>query len=379
MKILFVADDFRVLDAIAREPRADGWTLEGTPSGRAALARLDAARFDVVVADVALPDLGGAAVLDEVRRRHPKIVRIILSGPRDGDAAMRAARVAHQFLAKPCTARGLTSVVERTVALQQLLADDTIRAAVGTLDQLPSAPRVFAELTEALEREDSTPDRITQIVGKDPAISAKLLQVVNSAFFSRGRPIQDLRTSVVRLGVNTIRNLALAFSVFASSRKVALPKTLTLEDLQEKALRVAKLAGRIAKPADAAEAFLAGLLADVGLLALATAAPGVLAQACAVASASDTRLYDAERSFHDVTHAEIGAYVLGTWGLGCTMVEAVANHHAPRRIAQEGLGVAASVYLAMALIESDALDEELVGRWGTSADLARWREMATEV
>src|SRR5262249_36562264 len=85
------------------------------------------------------------------------------------------------------------------------------------------------------------------------------------------------------------------------------------------------------------------------------------------------------RSDLDVTHAEIGAYVLGTWGLGCTVVEALANHHAPRRIAQDGLGVAASVYLPMALIESDALDYELVGRLGSPADLARWRDMATEI
>src|SRR5262249_17729863 len=154
-------------------------------------------------------------------------------------------------------------------------------------------------------------------------ISAKLLQLVNLAFFARGKPVHDVRGAVVRLGVRTIRNLALSVEIFASGRGLALPPGETLEGMQYRAMRVAKLAGRIARLTDAAEAFLAGLLADVGMLALAAAAPGVLAQAAAVAKAGGGRLHDAERSFHDVTHAEVGAYVLGTWGLPFDIVEAV--------------------------------------------------------
>src|SRR5262249_50246364 len=177
----------------------------------------------------------------------------------------------------------------------------------------------------------------------------------------------------------TIRNLALSVEVFANGRGIRLPDGETLEGLQSRALRVAKLAGRIARPINAAEAFLAGLLADVGMLALGAAAPGMLAKASAVARASGTRLYDAERSFHDVSHAEVGAYVLGTWGLPFDIVEAVANHHAPRRIAHDGLGVAAAVYLGAALVEQDTLDPEYVRRCGTADDVVRWRSIAAEV
>src|SRR5262249_25855440 len=188
MNILLVDDEPRTLVQLAGD-----WNVTCAGSGPEALDKLGAGEFDVIISDLRMPGMDGAALLDEVRRRHPAVVRFILSGQTDPQSALRAARVAHQFLSKPCSPDWLTPVVQRTCELQALLADDTIRAAVGRLDRLPSVPRIFAELTRALEKPETTPDHITHIVSQDSAISAKLLQLVNSAFFARGKPVHDVR------------------------------------------------------------------------------------------------------------------------------------------------------------------------------------------
>ena len=167
-------------------PQRHEWEVAFAPGGEAALALMEAAPFDVIVSDMRMPGMDGAALLDRVRKVHPQVVRIILSGNTELSTALRVVPIAHQFLAKPCDIKMLRVAVERACHLKALLHDNSIRRTVGGLEGLPSVPRTYHALTLALADPDTSIEKIARIVELDVGISAKILQLVNSAFFGSG-------------------------------------------------------------------------------------------------------------------------------------------------------------------------------------------------
>ncbi len=362
MRVLFVDDEPRVLEAIERtlfQLDVD-WEVRFAEGGSAALLELQQAHFDVVVSDMRMPGMDGAALLSHVCEKYPHIARIVLSGQTDEAAAFRVVQVAHQFLAKPCAAETLRQVIERTGELRHWLSEERLQAAVGRLDRLPSTPRLFSELSRALDDESASADTVAAIVRQDPAMSSKVLQVVNSSFFSSGSSVSDVRAAVLRLGMKTIRNLALGIGAFDSVGKLSAKNADAIEALQKRSLSIAQLASRIAQGRDDTDAaFMAGLVCDVGELVLvASPPPG-----------------DAEAEGDVVTHAEVGAFLLGLWGLPFRIVEAVANHHAPLRNAHDRLGLPQIVWLAACLVQGVEPDLDYLKRIGADALLPEFEGM----
>jgi HD-like signal output (HDOD) protein len=365
MKVLFVDDEPRVLEAIERtlfQLDVD-WEVSFAEGGPAALLELEQARYDVIVSDMRMPGMDGATLLTHVCEKHPYVARIVLSGQTDEAAAFRVVHVAHQFLAKPCSSDTLRQVIERTRELRSWLSEERLQAAVGRIDSLPSTPRLFSALSKALDDEKATADTIAAIVREDPAMSSKVLQVVNSSFFSSGSSVSDVRAAVVRLGMKTIRNLALGIGAFDAAGKNGSRSSAAVDALQKRSLAIAQLASRIAQGRDDTDAaFMAGLVCDVGELILAEpdpSAPTGLAPTPADA----------------VTHAEVGAFLLGLWGLPFRIVEAVANHHAPLRNAHDRLGLPQIVWLAACLVQGSEPDPEYLTRIGADALLPKFKGM----
>lgn len=144
-RVLFVDDEPNILEGLRtllRRHRRQ-WEMTFAVGGPAALELLKTENFDVVVSDMRMPEVDGAALLAHVQRQQPRTVRIVLSGHTELEAALRAIPVAHQFLSKPCDAAELENVVERACALQSLVEDPKIRQAVGGIQQLPALPRVY--------------------------------------------------------------------------------------------------------------------------------------------------------------------------------------------------------------------------------------------
>jgi HD-like signal output (HDOD) protein len=380
MNVLFVDDEPRVLEGIERmlfQFDLD-WDVSFAESGPAALRALSEKPYDVIVSDMRMPGMDGAALLTRVCERYPSVIRIVLSGQTDEDSALRVVRVAHQFLAKPCQPETIRRVIESTRDLKLLLDNPKLQATVGQVDRLPSAPRLFTELSRLVEDEKSDIDAITRVVQQDPAMAGKLLQVVNSAFFTASSTVKDLRTAVVRLGMKTLRNLVLGVGAFDAAGLKVGPEVLSVDALQRFSLRVARLASRVAAREDADEAFMAGLVCDIGQLVLATTAPATLLEVRA-AEKRGIKLQAAEYALLGVTHAEIGAFLLGVWGLPFRIVEAVANHHTPERNAHDRLGVAQAVYLAVHVASGDEPNIEYVQRIGAAQKLAELRAYAEKL
>ena len=371
-RVLFVDDEPQVLDSLrdALRPRRHEWSMAFAASGEDALDQLGRDGYDVIVSDMRMNGMDGAALLGEIERSHPTAVRIVLSGSAERDVVVRAAAVAHRFLAKPCDVEELARVVERSCALRSLPASAT---------RLPAAPRLHAELTALLRDGGATPADAAAIIERDIAMSAKVLALVNSAFFGLRRQVVDVREAAVYLGMTTLRGLVLsahAFEGFAPDRRI---EGFDLEAVQRHCLLVAQVARRLLPHGDQRDdAFAAALLHDIGLLALAADESDYLEQVIARSRETGRPLFEVELEERGVSHAELGAHLLGQWGLPDSIVEAVAYHHRPAALPQPRLDAVAAVAIACALVDGDA-DPDYVAQIGAADRLDGWRAIADEV
>ncbi len=348
-RILFVDDENRVLDGIRRMlyTERDRWEMQFALGGEAALQACEAGSFDVVVSDMRMPGMDGATLLGLIRDRYPNTARIILSGHSEIALATRAVPVAHRFLSKPCDASKLLDTIERVCALQELLCAPEIRNIVGKVGELPSLSVTYMSLTRTVSDPDAPVERVARIIEQDVAMSAKILQLVNSAFFGLAQKVNTLQSAVGYLGMDTIKNLALAseaFRAFVPSKRIS---QSVYESMQRHAQSTAQIAGAL--PVDKQlrdTVVVSALLHDIGSLILASVMPLEFVSTRASAAEKDCAVFLAEEQLLGTSHAEIGAYLLGLWGLPNLAVEAIANHHHPDRVPHSSLDCTAAVYIA---------------------------------
>jgi HD-like signal output (HDOD) protein len=277
-----------------------------------ALTRLrSGARCDVVVA-ADLPGMDGVNLLARLRDEYPHLARIVVAPPPAVAVGFRIADLAHQVLPSGSAPEEVRDAVRRTLDLRELLADERLRALAGSVDGLPSLPRIYGDLTAALESPNCGAEQIAEVVCRDPALAAKVLQLVNSSFFGLPRQVAALPQAVAYLGVTTLRSLVLSTEAMSLFRPAARAAGLDVDALSARAVMTATEAARLAAPDSRADAFTAGLLSDIGLLVLAAKAPELLGRD------------EVDLGF---THGGLGAYLLGLWGLAPGIVEAVAFHH----------------------------------------------------
>jgi HD-like signal output (HDOD) protein len=381
-RILFVDDEPNVLEGLQNVFRRQrrGWDMTFAVGGEAALLELERAPFDVIVCDMRMPGMDGAALLERVKGRFPAVARIVLSGRADREAVIRSLPVVHQFLSKPCDGDALHAVIERTCQLQALLSDGSLRTIVGRLDALPSVPQTYLALTAAVARENVGPAELAAIVESDPAMTVKVLQLVNSAYFGLAHSVTSIQQAVTYLGVDLLKGLVLTAHVFAAM--VSTPaRGLSLDELREHSLRIARLAKRLVDdPRVAQEAFTAAIVHDIGKIVLACGLPGPFATVMSVMGTSKKPVHEIEREILGTTHAEVGAYLLGVWGLPFTIVEAVAYHHMPAMVPTGARDVLMTVHVADALVRGgDAtVDVAFLESLGMADRLPRWREIAAD-
>jgi HD-like signal output (HDOD) protein len=353
-RILFVDDEVQVLDGLRNLFRKQRhvWDMVFVTSGEAALAELARAPFDVIVSDMRMPGMDGATLLRHVKADHPGVVRIVLSGHAERAAMVRALSGAHQFLSKPCEADSLRAALERTCALRDLLGNDVIRRAAGQLDRLPSAPAAYWELAQALAQPDVVWQDVAAIVERDTAMAVKVLQLVNSPFFGLSRQVVSVQQAVMYLGVELLKGLSLGAHVFAMLPAIDVPG-FSLEHFQRHAQHTAQLARRfVHEPVRIDEAFTAAMVHDIGQIVLGLGMPAEFAAVRREAQLSGRAVQDVELMRLGVTHATVGAYLLGLWGLPFTIVEAVAYHHSPSLVTGGPREVLAALHVSEAFADA---------------------------
>jgi len=206
-RVLFVDDESRILEGLRRmlRPQRHVWDMAFASGGEAALAMLESSSFDVIVSDMRMPGMDGATLLCRVRERFPHVVRVVLSGHTELSAALQVVPVAHQFLAKPCDAEMLRVAIERACHLKALLGDESIRRTVAALGDLPLVPRIYEALLQAVADPEVSLLKVAHIIEQDVGVSAKVLQLANSAFFEIAHAMTNIQSAVSYLGINTLK------------------------------------------------------------------------------------------------------------------------------------------------------------------------------
>jgi putative nucleotidyltransferase with HDIG domain len=351
-RLLFVDDEQPALDALRyrlmRSSRK--WSVDGAASGPLAVEQMERQPYDVIVTDMRMPGMDGAELLGIVSARWPQTIRIVLSGYADMRQTIRLVPFAHQYLSKPCDPGQLQDVVDRCLLLHELLNGAALRTVVGSIRKLPSLPRIYSALQDMVRNDEATVHDVARLVASDAAIAAKVLQIVNSAFFRLAKRITNIEQAVSYLGFTAIRNIATSAEIFSQWGQVA-PSALDPDKLQAHVQAVAAAACALTRKTPIADdALLAGLLHDIGYWILAHECPAELAKALELAATGHIPLHEAESQVMGASHAEVGAYLLGIWGFPYPIIEAVAHHHCPGRIVQTQFDVLAALVIADALV-----------------------------
>jgi putative nucleotidyltransferase with HDIG domain len=382
-RILFVDDEPNVLDGLRRMlyPHRDEWQMVFVGSGEEALRQLAESTFDMLVTDVRMPRMNGIELLEEVVQAHPHVIRIVLSGTADAELTLQSVSLAHQYLTKPADARSLRAALQRAVCLRLLLHDLPLRDLVSQVQALPSIPAVYGELVRALESGEASPKLVGTIMARDMGMTAKVLQLVNSAFFGVSRHIVNPVEAVVYLGMEVVRALVFTASAFSQFR---LPpnSSFSIEDLQQHSVAVGTLARKIGRtmqltPAAIDHAFVGGLLHDIGKLVLVTNFPKQYEDVLRAVRSDGVRISEAESTFFGTSHAEVGAYLLWLWGVPEPVTEVVALHHHPS-CDEDVLPAAVAVHVANALINDapkQEIDFDALTALGVEKHLPEWQEL----
>ncbi len=357
--MLFVDDEPQVLEGLRLrlQPLKSKWHMTFVDSGADALSRFEQTPHDVIVSDISMPGMDGAQLLHAISERWPATIRIALSGVSDTEQKMRLLPLAHQYVSKPCRPEQLEDAIVRSLRLREELTHPSVQAIIGRIRQLPAQPQVFARLQVAMAKPNATARDVARVVANDTALTVKVLQIANSAFFRRARRISNIEQAVLYLGFQTVRNLVMCAEVFSRWPGRMRHAAVDLEDLQMHAQRTAAVAQAITEGTQHADdTVLAALLHDIGYWVLIQECPRELEQAIELALAAGVSLPQAEYEILGASHAEIGAYLLAIWGLPYAVVEAVAHHHNPTRVKSDGLDPLAALAIASALTGGDDSD-----------------------
>lgn len=390
MRVLFVDDEPNILSGLRRILRGQRkeWDMSFVESGQLALEAFDDAPCDVIVSDMKMPGMNGAELLSHIQEKYPATIRIALSGETDSNMIYRCVQHAHQYLAKPCEADSLVSAVQRAFNLRNLVHDEKLETIVADMTSLPSMPEQYQKIMEEMQSDEPSLHKVGGIIETDVAMSAKILQLVNSAFFGLARHLSSPAEAAMYLGVDVLKSLVLTAGVFSQFEGKNVDSA-ALQRIWTSSNEMGPLAKEIAthesdQSVMADYALMGGLMADVGKLVLATNFPEKFVEIEQSSAASDKRDFEIEQQVIGHSHCDVGAYLVGLWGLPNPVVECVAYHHLPMECVASGFSALTAVHIADAIVSSHGdenlpqLDEQYIADLGLTEKIPSWVELHQE-
>ncbi|MFO0923988.1 MAG: response regulator [Pirellulales bacterium] len=384
-RILFVDDEQQILDAMKNmlRKRRKEWDMVFVASGAAALEEMEKSSFDVIVTDMRMPVMDGAELLEQVCQRFPRTARFVLSGQANSDSILRVLPFSQQFLSKPCDPEELNRVINQTCALQSNLADDAVRDFVGGVRMLPSTVPSMESLKAAIQEPEVPLTSVTEIIMQDPAATAKILQLVNSAYYGLSRRVPTIQQAVSLMGTELLQSICSVRDVFSSFE--TRPELQGMTNLiQQHSLQAARLAAKFVSnndPSFVDRVYTAGLLHDIGALGLAKMQSERYREIIQLAELTRKRLIDVETELKMVPHSLVGGYLLGVWGLPPEIVDCAMYHHNPSACPSGETDILWAVHAADAIADAGShpgleltafLDLEGLEQAGLSHQIDRW-------
>ncbi len=225
-------------------------------------------------------------------------------------------------------------------------AQDRVRRLVEKIHGLPTLPAMLGAVNKLVMNPRTSAKDVAQIISTDPALTSKILQVVNSPFYGFSNRITTITHAIVILGFNTMKSIVLSSSIFDIFRREPQAGAFDRLEFWKHSIAcgaAAKALGRRLGYAALEEIFIAGLLHDIGKLVLDQYLHDGFAAALELARRKDSLLLEAEQETLGVTHAEVGAWLFERWSLSKGLVETTRCHH-NTALAREAQKLAATVH-----------------------------------
>lgn len=312
----------------------------------------------------------------QLRERHPKTARVLVGSSQDKEQFSDLMWLTHAFVPHQFSRILMKTTLTRVFVIQDMLADAAIAELFAHLERLPSERTVWNQLITLTSRPGTSALEIAKVVEGDAAATAKVLQLVNSAFFGLGRRVTSIHQSVCYIGLAQLRALAVTAQLYTSFGEAFTRSLSVVSKLHRHAVLVGRLAKQMLRdPQQGDDAMAAGLLHDIGKLALLLGVPRQQTTPPPDALLSNDDI-------HGVKHAWLGAHMARLWGLPDDVCEVIEHHHEPNSSSLSGFGVLEAVHVADAILTS--LDErrplhlhrEMMRRPGVAEQMGPWTVLA---
>jgi len=361
IRVLFVEPRAQLTSMIDHFPQDNGqnWAADQAKTALEAFELLETNQYAAVVCGVELPDSEILTFVEQLASKCPDSVRFLLAGELDRELVLKTAGHIHQFVTKPCDPETLGKMISNSLSMRRLLGSQSLHKRVAAIGSLPSPPEVYNSLVEELQSDECSIKKVADLISHDVGITAKMLQIVNSAYFGSRAHVESPFHAVNMLGLDTVQSLVLTAGVFNQFEGGDLPG-LSVRSIHDNSVAVGSSARLIAtafglnrRPTE--EALMAGMLHDVGKLVMLTSFRKELKEAVLLAQNNGVPLWEAQKKIIGVSDAEIGAHLLSMWGLPDTILEAVALHYKPTKSPHPIVNVLTTVHIAYALNQENAV------------------------
>jgi|LGOV01.1.fsa_nt_gb HD-like signal output (HDOD) protein len=326
--VMFVDDESFILRSLKRLFKNEPYNVILMNSAADALDYLKNNSVDLVISDIRMPRMDGFEFLSIVKKEYPKILRVALSGFTESKTIYKLIEknIAKLYLFKPWDNYELKLNIKRILEFEDVLMNNSLLELINNLDSIPSLPSLYLDLRKLIDNEADI-DEVGKLIEMDQAISSKVLRLANSAFY--GRKTGDVSHAIMGIGLNNLKSLVLASTFFKGSK----------EDMQEigklwhHSVNTNKLTIKIYEkllgkkiPSIYGSA---GLLHDIGKVILHVFYSSSYKEILENSNEDENILVSAELSKYNITHQDVGAYLLNWWELPYAYVEAAMYHHRP--------------------------------------------------
>ena len=329
--VLFVDDEKQILKSIKRMFIDSDYKMFFAESGGDALDILSNNQVDIVISDMKMPEMDGYELLKKIKNLYPSVIRIILSGYSDEDIIYKSihSNLVKLYIFKPWKTEELKNTIDDIFKIREFLNNKNILDIINSINNLPTIPNTYLKLTDAIDHDLYLED-ITKIIEGDPSVSSQILHIANTAFY--GIKTGSIKNAILNLGLSNIKNIVLTSEIFnnctlASNEKETLWKHSSLTNKL-----LIEMYKSLLNKAIAEDCYSAGLLHDIGKILIASNFPDQYKQFSSLKKLkSDSPEYELEKDLFNITHNELGAYLLNWWEIPSSIVEVALFHDEPEK------------------------------------------------
>lgn len=369
MKVLFLDDDTSVLDGLKRImfSQKSIWEMDFFAEPGQALQAVEKNRYDVVISDLQMSEMNGVEFLEQVQTFSPETIRFILTGVIDHPLHSQAMRTAHQVIGKPCRPEVIKGLIQRAFQLKAQLETSELASVLTRVQSLPSLPEAHQKVLDYLSSSSANPRGLGKLISEDVGMSAKIMQIANSAYYDRPGKIHNPVQAVVFLGMKTVEAMVLTVGIFSRlDRKIA--AEFSISSLQAHCVRVGVLARTIAMdlqlpPETTDQASMAGILHDAGKIVMLSQFTDKFTDSIQRSRRSNISLCLAEKQLFGFSHAELGALLMQLWTLPGDIIESTAFHYQPWRLHQADPESVNILSLPDVIYLANTIDEHYCSGW----------------